>query len=58
MNICVYLFRDRDVLQGELETVKKSLLEQEAREVLLKEQMEKSTKQVKPSWGHVGPVAV
>ena len=44
------LFRDRDGLRGEVDAMKKSLVEQEAREDLVKEQLEKATKEVSGRW--------
>lgn len=42
------LFRDRDGLRSEVDAIKKSLQELEAREALVKEQLDKATKEV--SW--------
>ena len=44
------LVRDRDRLRSDLESMKKSLLEQESREALVKEQLDKSTKEVSWRW--------
>lgn len=43
---CTILFSERDDLRGEVERLKKSLLEQEARQLLLKEDLDRSTKEV------------
>ena len=44
--MCVCVFRDRDSLRSEVESMKKSLAEQEAREALVKEQLDKLTAEV------------
>ena len=49
MTLCI-LFRDRDGLCSEVDAIKKNLLEQEARETLVKEQLDKATKEVSERW--------
>ena len=43
---CTILFSERDGLRGEVERLKKTLLEQEAGQLLLKEDFDRATKEV------------
>ena len=52
-NVCVcVLFRDRDSLCSEVESIKRTLLKQESRETLVKEQLDKATKEVSLRWSY------